>query len=185
MHRSRLLLTVPTATALVLAGGSPAWAGGDHHEGEDAKAEVISIADEAEAKEDASEVTVEFDYTCEGEGITATVVLEQKDGDVRYEDELEEGDGLECDGEKRTAEATLEPAEDSEDVENGKAEVTVTFEDEDGKELDSKTEEVEVSGVDEAKDDEAKDDAAKDDAAKDDAAKDDAAKDDAAKDDHR
>ena len=149
MNRSRLLLALPAATALVLAGGSPAWAGGDQHGDEDPWAKVIAISEEAEATGDASEVTVEFDYKCEGEGITATVVLEQNDGDVRYEDELEEGDGLECDGEKRTAEATLEPAEKSDDVENGEAEVTVTFEDEDGEELDSKTADVEVSGVDE------------------------------------
>ena len=149
MHRPRLLLAVPAATALVFTGLAPAAAdeGGGRH-GDDAWAKVVSIADEAEATKDAAEVTVEFDYKCEGEDITATVVLEQDHGDVRYEAELEEKkDDLTCDGDKHTAEATLEPVKDSEDVENGKAEVTVTFEDEDGEELDSLTEKVEVVGV--------------------------------------
>ena len=149
MKRSRLLLALPAATALVLAEGSPALAGGDGHENDDTYAEVISIADEADATEDASEVTVDFDYKCEGEGITATVVLEQNHGDVRYEDELkQEDDELTCDGEEQTATATLKPVDDSKDVENGKAKVTVTFEDEDGEELDKKSEKVEVEGVD-------------------------------------
>ena len=152
MHRPRLLLDLPAATALVFTGLAPAAAdeGGGHH-GDDAWAKVVSIDEKAEATEDAAEVTVEFDYKCEGEDITATVVLEQDHGDVRYEAELEEGekDGLTCDGDEHTAEATLTPVKDSEDVENGKAEVTVTFEDEDGEELDSLTEEVEVVGVDE------------------------------------
>jgi hypothetical protein len=148
MHRPRLLLVVPAATALVFTGLAPAAAdeGGGHH-GDDAWARVVSIDEEAEATKDAAEVTVEFDYMCEGEDITATVVLEQDHGDVRYEAELEEGDDLTCDGDKRTAEATLEPVKDSEDVENGEAEVTVTFEDEDGEELDSLTADVEVEGA--------------------------------------
>jgi hypothetical protein len=179
MNRSRLLLALPAATALVLAGGSPALAGGDGHENDDTYAEVISIADEADATEDASEVTVDFDYKCEGEGITATVVLEQNHGDVRYEDELkQEDDELTCDGEEQTATATLKPVDDSKDVENGKARVTVTFEDEDGEELDKKSEKVEVEGVDDNGDNGDKDNGDKDNGGNDDNGKHDNGKDD-------
>ena len=47
MNRSRLLLALPAATALVLAGGSPALAGGDGHSDNDTWAKVIEINDEA------------------------------------------------------------------------------------------------------------------------------------------
>jgi hypothetical protein len=185
MNRSRLLLALPAATALVLAGGSPALAGGDGHENDDTYAEVISIADEADATEDASEVTVDFDYKCEGEGITATVVLEQNHGDVRYEDELkQEDDELTCDGEEQTATATLKPVDDSKDVENGKARVTVTFEDEDGEELDEKSEKVEVEGVDDNGDNGDKDNGDKDNGDKDNGGNDDNGKHDNGKDDN-
>ena len=66
MNRSRLLLALPAATALVLAGGTPAWAGGDGHDhGDDTWAKVIEINDEAELDDDEDVLQVMFEYKCE------------------------------------------------------------------------------------------------------------------------
>jgi hypothetical protein len=151
MNRPRLLLAVPAATALVLTGVSPAWAGGGHGH-DDVWAEVVSIADEAEADDDAEYVDVSFDYKCEDDDgdddandFIAKVTLKQDDGDVRYEGEF---DDLECDGEEQTAEDVRLDQESDDEVENGKAWVTVRILDEDGEVLDRERESVEVSGVD-------------------------------------
>ncbi len=64
MRSARLLLAVPAATALVLSGTSPAWAGGDdngHHHDDDAWAEILEIDDEAELEDDGDEVDEETD----------------------------------------------------------------------------------------------------------------------------
>ena len=66
MRTARLLLAAPAATALVFTGMAPAWAGDDdHHNGDDASAEVIRIDDEAEVNDDGDEVDVKFRYECE------------------------------------------------------------------------------------------------------------------------
>ena len=118
MNRSRLLLALPTATALVLAGGSPAWAGGDGHDyGGDTWAKVIQIHDEAELEDDVLQVT--FEYKCEDEDdddnkVTADVKAE--DGDIAYEaDDVE----LDCNREKNEITTDLEKKDDA--VEKGDA----------------------------------------------------------------
>jgi hypothetical protein len=169
MNRSRLLLALPAATALVLAGGSPAWAGGDRHDrGDDAWAKVIEINDEAELEDDGDVLQVTFEYKCEDEDdddekVTADVKAE--DGDISYEaDDVE----LDCNGEKNEISVDLEKEDDA--AEKGdKVDVTVTINEDDEKLDEESKEDVEV--VDEengAKDDGAKDDSAKDDSAKDD-----------------
>jgi hypothetical protein len=144
MNRSRLLLAVPGATVLVLAGGSPAWAGGDGHEDEKTYAEVVSIADEASVEKDGDELTVEFTYKCEdGDDIKTHVALWQKETEAYYETKVK-GD-LECDGEEQTKEVTLEKKSD-EEAENGDAKVKVAFH-KDGEKLDKKVEDVTVEGA--------------------------------------
>ena len=148
MNRSRLLLTLPAATALVLAGGSPALAGGDGHSDNDTWAKVIEINDEAELEDEGELLKVTFEYKCEEEdedSVTADVVAENKDEDLRYEaDDV----NLDCNGEKNEITVDLERDEDSEKAEEGdKVDVTVTI-NENGDELDSKTKE-DVEVVDE------------------------------------
>ena len=153
MKRSRLLLAVPAATALVFTGMSPAVAGGDDGHGRDDNwAEVISIDDTATADGDAEYVDVSFDYKCEDDDgkddendFVAKVTLKQGD-DVRYEGEY---DDLTCDGEEQTAEDVRLDKESDDAVENGEAWVTVRIVDADGETLDRKRESVEVEGVDE------------------------------------
>jgi hypothetical protein len=148
MNRSRLLLALPAATALVLAGGSPALAGGDGHSDNDTWAKVIEINDEAELEDEGELLKVTFEYKCEEEdedSVTADVVAENKDEDLRYEaDDV----NLDCNGEKNEITVDLERDEDSEKAEEGdKVDVTVTI-NENGDELDSKTKE-DVEVVDE------------------------------------
>lgn len=153
MKRSRLLLVVPAATALVFTGISPALAGGgDGHGHDDKWAEVISISDEADADKDAEYVDVSFDYKCEDDDgddekndFVAKVTLKQDDGDVRYEGEF---DDLECDGKEQTADDVRLDKESDDAVENGEAWVKVRIVDEDGETLDRKWESVDVKGVD-------------------------------------
>jgi hypothetical protein len=154
MKRSRLLLVVPAATALVFTGISPALAGGGdgHGHDDDNWAEVISIADKAQADDDAEYVDVSFDYKCEDDDgdddendFVAKVTLKQDHGDVRYEGEF---DDLKCDGEEQTAEDVRLDKESDDAVENGEAWVTVRIVDADGETLDEKRESVEVEGVD-------------------------------------
>ena len=155
MRRTRLLLVVPAATALVFTGMSPALAGGGDGHGhghDDVWAEVVSIGDEAEATDDAKSVDVEFEYKCEGEDLTAKVVLKQGD-DVRYEGKSEE---LECDGGKQSETVTLDQ-ESHDAVENGEAWVTVRIVDADGDTLDRERESVDVTGVGDDDDDDDKD----------------------------
>ena len=150
MKCSRLLLAVPAATALVFTGISPALAGGGDGHDNDNWAEVVSIADEATATEDAKSVDVEFEYKCEDDDgddkendFVAKVVLKQGD-DVRYEGTSED---LECDGEKQAETVTLDQESDDA-VEHGEAWVTVRIVDADGETLDRERESVEVKGVD-------------------------------------
>ena len=178
MNRPRLLLAVPAATALVFTGVAPAWAGGGDGD-DDVWAEVVSIADEAEADGDAEYVDVSFDYKCEDDDgddeandFVAKVTLKQDDGNVRYEGEF---DDLTCDGEEQPAEDVRLYQKSDDAVENGKAWVTVRILDEDDEVLDRLTETVDVQGVD--KDDDDKDDDDKDDDDKDDDDKDDDDKD--------
>ena len=147
MNRSRLLLALPAATALVLAGGSPAWAGGDGHDhGDDTWAKVIEINDEAELEDDGDVLQVTFEYKCEDEDdddekVTADVKAE--DGDISYEaDDVE----LDCNGEKNEISVDLEKKDDA--AEKGdKVDVTVTINEGD-EELDEETKE-DVEVVDE------------------------------------
>ena len=150
MNRSRLLLALPAATALVLAGGSPAWAGGDGHDhGDDTWAKVIEINDEAELEDDGDVLQVTFEYKCEDEDdddekVTADVKAE--DGDISYEaDDVE----LDCNGEKNeiTVDLEKEKKKDEAAEEGDKVDVTVTI-NENGDELDEQTEE-DVMVVDE------------------------------------
>jgi hypothetical protein len=143
MRAARLLLAAPAATALVLTGISPAWAGDDgngHHNGDDASAEVLSIDDEAELEDDGDEIEVRFEYKCEEDdkdSVTADVEL--KNHDVRYEkDDVD----LRCDGDEHWKSVDLDKKKD-EAKEGKEYDVTVTI-NENGDELDSLTEEVEV-----------------------------------------
>ncbi len=147
MNRSRLLLALPAATALVLAGGSPAWAGGDGHDhGDDTWAKVIEINDEAELEDDGDVLQVTFEYKCEDEDdddekVTADVKAE--DGDISYEaDDVE----LDCNGEKNETTVDLEKKDDAAE-EGDKVDVTVTINEGD-EELDEETKE-DVEVVDE------------------------------------
>ena len=159
MNRSRLFLALPAATALVLAGGSPAWAGGDGHDhGDDTWAKVIQIGDEAELEDDGDVLQVTFEYKCEDEDdddekVTADVKAE--DDDISYEADAVE---LDCNGEKNEITVDLEKKDDA--AEKGdKVDVTVTINEDDEKLDEESKEDVEV--VDEengAKDDSAKDD---------------------------
>jgi hypothetical protein len=144
MNRRRLLLALPAATALVLAGGSPALAGGDGHSDDDTWAKVIEINDEAELEDDGDVLQVTFEYKCEDDDdddkVTADVKAE--DGDISYEaDDVE----LDCNGEKNEITVALEVVEDYEKAEEGdKVDVTVTITEDDEK-LDEETkEDVEV-----------------------------------------
>ncbi|WP_222271715.1 hypothetical protein [Modestobacter marinus] len=144
MRSARLFLVAPAVTALVFAGAGPALASGGGHDGhDDTDAEVLEIDDEAWIKDDGDKVKVEFDYKCWGDedDITTKVTLKQWDDDVKYEKEFD--NELDCDGDEHTKEVTLDKEGDDE-VEEGKAKVTVRFEDEDGDELDEESEYVEV-----------------------------------------
>jgi hypothetical protein len=151
MKHPRLLLVVPAATALVFTGMSPALAGGgDWHD--ENSAEVISIADEATADDDAEYVDVSFDYTCEDDDgdddandFVAKVTLKQDYGNVRYTGEF---DDLTCDGEEQTAEDVRLDKDSDDAVENGEAWVKVKIVDADDEVLDRKWESVDVDGVD-------------------------------------
>ena len=145
MNRRRLLLALPAATALVLAGGSPALAGGDGYSDDDTWAKVIEINDEAELEEDGDKLEVTFEYKCEEkdeDSVTADVVAENEDKNIRYEKEDED---LDCNGEKNEITVALEVVEDYEKAEEGdKVDVTVTITEDDEK-LDEETkEDVEV-----------------------------------------
>jgi hypothetical protein len=151
MKHPRLLLVVPAATALVFTGMSPALAGGgDGHD--ENSAEVISIADEATADDDAEYVDVSFDYKCDDDDgdddendFVAKVTLKQDDGNVRYTGEF---DDLTCDGEDQTAEDVRLDKDSDDAVENGEAWVKVKIVDADDETLDRKWESVDVDGVD-------------------------------------
>jgi hypothetical protein len=146
MNRSRLLIALPAATAMVLAGGSPALAGGDGHHDDDTWAKVVEIDDEAELEDDVLKVT--FEYRCEEEdknSVTADVVAENEDKDIRYSKDDED---LDCNGEKNEITVDLDRDKGSEKAEEGdKVDVTVTIT-EDDKVLDEETKE-DVEVVDE------------------------------------
>ncbi|MGY1691269.1 hypothetical protein [Geodermatophilus sp. SYSU D01105] len=143
MRRSRLLLALPAATALVFTGAAPAWAGGDdgHHNGDDAWAKVVEIDDEAELGDDGDTLDVTFTYKCEDDDdkddITADVTAEKDD--IKYEAEDEE---LKCDGEENEITVTLDKKDEAAE-EGDWVEVTVTISDGDD-ELDEESEWVEV-----------------------------------------
>jgi hypothetical protein len=151
MKHPRLLLVVPAATALVFTGMSPALAGGgDGHD--ENSAEVISIADEATADDDAEYVDVSFDYKCDDDDgdddendFVAKVTLKQDDGTVRYTGEF---DDLTCDGEEQTAEDVRLDKDSDDAVENGEAWVKVKIVDADDETLDRKWESVDVDDDD-------------------------------------
>jgi hypothetical protein len=137
MRRTRLLIVVPAATAAVFAGVSPAAANDGHH---DIKASVDDIGDRAEADDD--KVKVSFKYSCDDgkkDDIRAEVKLEQDHS--RYDASVK----LDCDVDDKWVSVWLE--EDENDLDNGKAKVTVTLYD-NGRELDSESEHVRVSGAD-------------------------------------
>ena len=144
MNRSRLLLTLPAATALVLAGGSPALAGGDGHDhGDDAWAKVIEINDEAELEDDGDVLQVTFEYKCDDDDDKVTADVKAEDGDISYEaDDVE----LDCNGEKNEITVDLEKKDEAAEKDD-KVDVTVTI-NENGEELDEETKE-DVEVVDE------------------------------------
>ncbi len=128
MNRRRLLLALPAATALVLAGGSPALAGGDGHSDDDTWAKVIEINDEAELDDDGDVLEVTFEYKCEEEdedSVTADVEAKNEDEDLTYSKDEED---LDCDGDEHEITVDLDRDEDSEKAEEGdKVDVTVTI----------------------------------------------------------
>jgi hypothetical protein len=142
MRRSRLLLAVPAVTALLFTGIGPASAGDDHpkHDNGDVWAKVLEIGDEAELEDDGDEIEVSFRYKCEEDdrdSVTADVEL--KNHDVRYEkDDVD----LRCDGDEHWKNVDLDKKED-EAREGKEYDVTVTI-NENGDELTSETEDVEV-----------------------------------------
>ena len=159
MHRTRSLIVAAAATTLPFTGISTAAAGEDHYGDDELSAEVVSIDDDAEANEDGTEVEVTFTYTCENDDdddITTKVALKQDGAWFEYVDENDDEKGdegyfrLDCDGDENDATVTLENHGD--ELENGDAWAGVKFEDEDGNELDSRWEKVEVSGVDDDED---------------------------------
>ena len=147
MHRSRLLLVVPAATALVFTGVAPAWAGGDggHHNGDEAWAKVVEIDDEAELGDDGDTLDVTFTYKCEdedkdnGDEVTADVTAKNEHKDIRYE---ADGEDLECNGEENEITVTLD-VKDEKAEEGDWVKVTVTISHDDD-ELAEESEWVEV-----------------------------------------
>ncbi|HEX2075660.1 MAG TPA: hypothetical protein VHF92_17920, partial [Geodermatophilus sp.] len=87
MHRTRLLLAVPAATALVFTGLAPASANvaGNHDNGDDASAEVLEIEDEAELRNGDDLLAVTFEYRCEDDGEDVEADVRAEDGDILYE----------------------------------------------------------------------------------------------------
>ena len=155
MHRSRLLLAVPAATALVFTGLSPAWAhdyGDGHGHGnghERVSADVRDIDDDAWANAEGTRVKVTFEYKCEGdeEDIRVEVTLRQENGHVaRFDTSFNGRHELDCDGDRHEKTVTLRDHGDR--LRNDEAEVTVRFEKEHGgRLLDERTEDVDVHGV--------------------------------------
>ncbi len=141
MHRSRLLLVVPAATALVLTGIAPAAAdgGGGHDNGNDAWAEILEIDDEAELSDDGDELDVTFEYKCEADGEDVTADVTAENGATYTKDDVD----LDCDGDKHSITVTLEKENDDEFEKGDRVEVTVTISADDD-ELDKKSEWVEV-----------------------------------------
>ena len=144
MRRSRLLLALPAATALVFTGVAPAWAGGDdHHNGDDAWAEVVEIDDEAELGDDGDTLDVTFTYKCDDDDddddISADVTAKNWHKDIRYEAEDEK---LDCNGEENEITVTLDKKDEAAE-EGDHVKVTVTISDGDD-ELDSESEWVKV-----------------------------------------
>jgi hypothetical protein len=145
MRRTRLLVVLPAAGALLFTGLAPAAAGDydDRDRGrDDAWAEVLSIGDEAELERGGDQVEVTFKYKCEDgdrddEDVTADVVLDNRG---RYEaDDV----ALRCNGRAQSVTATLDQESDREAREGGRAHVTVTLTADDDV-LDSDTERVRI-----------------------------------------
>jgi hypothetical protein len=145
MKRPRLLLVIPAATALVFTGMAPAWAGDGNRHDDDVSARILSIDNTARADDDARYVDVEFRYRCDDgrdrEDVSARVTLTQR-GNVRYEGRQ----GLICDNERRTEDVRLYQ-ESRQDVDNGRADVTVRIR-HDGDTIASAEDTVRVRGVD-------------------------------------
>ncbi len=141
MQRTRLLVVVPAATALVFTGIAPAAANGDggHHHDDDAWAEVLDIDNEAELEDDGDKLEVRFEYKCEddGEDVEADVTA-KNDGHYKADDV-----DLECDGEERWITVTLEKKHGDEFEEGDRVHVTVTITADD-EVLDEETEHVRV-----------------------------------------
>ncbi|MBB3084956.1 hypothetical protein [Geodermatophilus sabuli] len=142
-HRSRLLLVVPAATALVFTGISPALAGGgDGHHDDDAWAKVVDINDEAELGDDGDELDVTFTYECDDDDdeydISADVTAKNRHEDIRYEGDK----ALDCNGEENEITVTLEKKDEAAE-EGDWVKVTVTINDDDD-ELAEESEWVEV-----------------------------------------
>src|SRR3712207_6732165 len=134
--RARHLLVVPAATlGLAFGGVAPALA--DYEpDYDDLYAKVVDIKHFVKANDDGDEARVWFKYKCEGDDdkITTTVTLKQKGEELS-----KEFDGrLRCDGYKHWKDVKVSSDYDS--VENGRAHVTVKFEDEYGKKLDRERE---------------------------------------------
>ncbi|WP_448626797.1 hypothetical protein [Geodermatophilus sp. URMC 64] len=142
MKRARLLV-VPAAGALLFSGMAPATADPGPYGGR-VEAYVVSIGDVARADADGEEVWVKFKYKCRGDDdrIRTTVRLRQ-DG-ARFRTSFY-GD-LYCNGHRQTDTVRLDQRRGSEDLENGYAEATVSF-DTNRRNLDYRTEPVWVRGV--------------------------------------
>jgi hypothetical protein len=139
MRRSRLLLALPAATALVFTGIAPASAGDDHpkHDnGGDAWAEILEIDDEAELRRGGDRLEVRFEYKCDddGEDVTADVRARNERKDIRYE-----ANGVDLDCDKDDITVTLEK-KDEEAEEGDRVDVRVTI-NANGDQLDRETEE--------------------------------------------
>jgi hypothetical protein len=152
MRRTRLLVVLPAAGALLFTGLAPAAAGDDYdrHRDDRLAAKVIDIDDEAEANRRGTEVSVTFDYKCWGDedDLVARVVLRQ-DG-ARYSGSSDRD--FECDGHEQSK--TVELRDSGGRLENDDARVTVRLLDDDGDVLSERTERgVEVEGVRSNRDD--------------------------------
>jgi|SRR3954470_6086308 hypothetical protein len=144
MHRSRLLLAVPAATALVLTGLSPAWAapGNDHGR---ARAVITDIDNDAHANRAGDRVRVEFTYRCRGHEDDIDVTVRLRQHDARFRAEFNGKNKLDCDGHRHTVSVRLRP-DNGDDLENGDARVTVVFKDDDDV-IARRSETVDVRGV--------------------------------------
>lgn len=157
MRRTRLLVVLPAAGALLFTGLAPAAAGDDYdrHHDDRLAAKVLDIDDEADANRRGTEVSVTFDYKCWGDerDLVARVALRQ-DG-ARFSGSSDRD--FECNGRTQSKTVTLEDSGGR--LENGDARVRVRLLDDDGDVLSERIERgVEVEGVGRGRDDHDRDD---------------------------